>query len=137
MPRAYSSPACFMHEMAPVSTRTRCVQIKRVYDERSPSDGYRVLVDRLWPRGIRKEDAAIDDWLRDLAPSTELRKWFGHDPDRWREFRKRYRAELRRRTATLKALRQRAAHQRVTLIYSASDTRLNQAAVIKEFIQEF
>ncbi len=137
MPRAYSSPACFMHEMAPVSTRTRGVQIKRVYDERSPSDGYRVLVDRLWPRGIRKEDAAIDDWLRDLAPSTELRKWFGHDPDRWREFRKRYRAELRRRTAPLKALRQRAAHQRVTLIYSARDTRLNQAAVIKEFIQEF
>ncbi len=125
-----------MHELEPARTRGRGVQIKRVYDERSPSDGYRVLVDRLWPRGIRKQDAAIDDWLRDLAPSTGLRKWFAHDPDRWLEFRKRYRAELRQQASQLKALRQRAAHQRVTLIYVARDTRHNQAVVIKEVIQK-
>ena len=134
--RTYSSPPCFMHELEPAPTRGRRVQIKRIYDERSPADGYRVLVDRLWPRGIRKQDAAIDDWLRELAPSTELREWFGHDPNRWLEFRRRYRAELRQHTSRLDALRQRAVRRRVTLIYSARDTLFNQAAVLKEVIQD-
>jgi uncharacterized protein YeaO (DUF488 family) len=134
--RAYSSPPCFMHELEPALTRGRSVQIKRIYDERSPSDGYRVLVDRLWPRGIRKQDAAIDDWLRELAPSAQLRKWFDHDPSRWLEFRRRYRAELRQHTSQVNALRQRTAHRRVTLIYSARDTLFNQAAVLKEVLQE-
>ena len=123
-------------ELEPAPTRGRNVQIKRIYDERSASDGYRVLVDRLWPRGIRKQDAAIDDWLRELAPSTQLREWFGHDPNRWLDFRKRYRVELRQHTSQLNALRQRAVRRRVTLIYSARDTLFNQAAVLKEVIQE-
>ncbi len=125
-----------MHELEPAPIRGRSVQIKRIYDERSPSDGYRVLVDRLWPRGIRKEDAAIDDWQRELAPSTQLREWFSHDPDRWLEFRRRYRAELRQHTAQVNALRQRAVRRRLTLLYSARDTMFNQAVVLKEVIQE-
>ena len=135
-PRTFSSPPCFMHELEPALPRGRGVQIKRIYDGRSLSDGHRVLVDRLWPRGITKQDAAIDDWLRELAPSTELREWFGHDPNRWLEFRRRYRAELRQHTSQLNALRKRAARRRVTLIYSARDTLFNQAAVLKEVIQD-
>jgi uncharacterized protein YeaO (DUF488 family) len=132
----YSSPACLMHELAPASAARRAVQIKRVYDDPARSDGYRVLVDRIWPRGIKKQDAALDDWLRELAPSTELRKWFGHEPKRWPEFRKRYRAELLHNKAQLNALRQRAEHRRVTLIYSARDLRFNQAVALKEVIEE-
>lgn len=112
------------------------VQIKRIYDAPALSDGYRVLVDRIWPRGIKKRDAALDDWLRELAPSTKLRKWFGHDPRRWNEFRERYRLELREQTPRLNALRQEVARRRVTLIYSARDPRHNQAVVLKEVIQE-
>ena len=132
--RTYDSPRRSMHVLETNLARARKVQIKRVYDERSPADGYRVLVDRLWPRGIRKQDAALDEWLRDLAPSTQLREWFDHDPDRWLEFRKRYRAELREHGARLNALRQRAAHRRVTLVYGARDTLFNHAAVLKEVL---
>jgi len=132
--REYSSPACLMHELAPVFAGQNDVQIKRIYDEPLTSDGYRVLVDRIWPRGLRKRDAAIDQWLRDLAPSTELRKWFGHDPDRWGEFRQRYRTELDQHGSLLRELRRRAAHQRVTLLYSAKNRQLNQAVVLREAI---
>jgi uncharacterized protein YeaO (DUF488 family) len=134
--RAYSSSACFIHELEPASAVERDVHIKRIYDEPARSDGCRVLVDRIWPRGIKKRDAALDDWARELAPSTELRKWFGHDPKRWPEFRKRYRFELRQRASQLNALRQRAAHRRVTLLYGARDRQFNQAVVLKELIQE-
>jgi uncharacterized protein YeaO (DUF488 family) len=134
--RAHSSPACLMHELEPTPTEGREVQIKRIYDAPARSDGYRVLVDRIWPRGIKKQDAALADWLRELAPSTKLRKWFGHDPKRWTEFRKRYRIELREQTSRLNALRQQATRRRVTLVYSARDPRLNQAEVLKEVIQE-
>jgi uncharacterized protein YeaO (DUF488 family) len=133
--REYNSPACFMHELKPASAG-RAVRIKRIYDDPTRSDGYRVLVDRIWPRGIKKQDAALDDWLRDLAPSTALRKWFGHEPKRWPEFRKRYRAELRQSKTQLHALRERAEHRRVTLIYSARSQRFNQAVVLKEVIEE-
>jgi uncharacterized protein YeaO (DUF488 family) len=118
------------------ATKGNEVRIKRIYEAPSRSDGYRVLVDRIWPRGIRKGDAAIADWLRELAPSTRLRKWFAHDPARWTEFRKRYRTELRGQASLLDALRQQAARRRVTLVYSARDPQLNQAAVLKEVIQE-
>ena len=119
-----------------VAARGRRVRIKRVYDERSPSDGYRVLVDRLWPRGITKQHAAIDAWLRELAPSSELRQWFDHDPRRWLEFRRRYRGELRQHNGQLDELRQRAAHRQVTLVYGARDQLFNQAVVLKEVIQD-
>src|SRR5687768_15860368 len=90
--REYSSPACFLHELEPEVSgiNTGGVQIKRVYDAPAPSDGQRLLVDRLWPRGLRKEQAALDGWLKDVAPSPTLRKWFGHEPERFAEFRKRY-----------------------------------------------
>jgi uncharacterized protein YeaO (DUF488 family) len=96
-PRAYSSPACYLHELSPAHKLAHRgdIQIKRIYDEADAADGLRVLVDRLWPRGISKQRAALDDWLADLAPSTALRKWFHRDATRWLEFGRRYRAELR------------------------------------------
>ena len=109
---------------------------KRIYEPWAASDGCRVLVDRIWPRGITKRDAALDAWLRELAPSTDLRKWFGHDPNRWPEFRKRYRTELGQHTTQLNALRHLAAHRRVTLLYGARDRQFNQAVVLKEVLQE-
>lgn len=107
------------------------VRIKRIYDKPERSDGLRVLVDRIWPRGVTKRAAALDDWLRELAPSTGLRKWFGHDPRRWSEFRRRYRVELREHALQLNALRRLAARQRVTLVYSARDAQMNQAVVLQ------
>src|SRR5674476_1690666 len=98
------------------------INLKRVYEGASPSDGFRVLVDRLWPRGISKEEAHIDEWLRDIAPTTELRKWFGHDPEKWPEFRRRYRAELDANPEALKPLLEAAREGDVTLLYSARDT---------------
>ena len=127
--REFSSPACFMPDELDV-------RIKRIHDAPARSDGFRVLVDRVWPRGIKKQDAALDEWLRELAPSTELRKWFGHDPERWSEFRKRYRAELRERASELHALRGRAARERVTLLYGAKDPERNQAVVLEEVMRE-
>jgi uncharacterized protein YeaO (DUF488 family) len=123
--------------MAKEASRTRGgIRVKRIYDAPSPADGCRVLVDRVWPRGIKKQDAALDEWRRELAPSTELRKWFGHDPERWPTFRKRYRAELRKHSAELRALRARAKTQRVTLLYGAKDTEHNQAVVLAEALRE-
>ena len=110
------------------------VVLKRAYDSPSDEDGMRVLVDRLWPRGVRKVDAAIDHWLKDLAPSTELRKWFGHDPARWNEFRRRYSAELRERRSELDQLRDLARKHRVTLVYAARDETHNEAAVLRDIL---
>ncbi|HSC08216.1 MAG TPA: DUF488 family protein [Steroidobacteraceae bacterium] len=112
------------------------VRIKRIYDKPERSDGARVLVDRVWPRGVTKHDAALDDWLRELAPSSRLRRWFGHDPRRWSEFRIRYHAELRQHAPRLDALRRRAAQERVTLLYGAKDTQMNQAVVLQEAIRK-
>ena len=107
--------------------------IKRVYSDPSPRDGVRILVDRIWPRGISKERACIDEWRKELAPSTRLRQWFSHDPHKWKEFRRRYRAELRRscQTEALKALVVLSRKQTITLIYSAADEEHNQAVVLK------
>ncbi|ENO84411.1 DUF488 domain-containing protein [Thauera linaloolentis] len=113
------------------------IRIQRIYDPPSPADGCRVLVDRLWPRGIAKEAAALDHWLRDLAPSTELRRWFGHDPARWNEFRRRYAEELRTgaAAAALDGLRALAASQPVlTLLYAAHDGTHNNAAALREHL---
>ncbi|MDE2229176.1 MAG: DUF488 domain-containing protein [Alphaproteobacteria bacterium] len=110
------------------------VNLKRAYLPPSPQDGYRVLVDRIWPRGLRKKKARIDLWLKDVAPSTALRKWFGHDPARWREFRRRYQAELARQATPLEKLRAMARKGRLTLIFGARDERHNQAVVLKDLL---
>jgi uncharacterized protein YeaO (DUF488 family) len=108
------------------------VNYRRIYDEASPEDGVRVLVDRLWPRGMRKQDAHVDVWMRDVAPSTELRRWYGHDPDRFAEFRRRYLAELRdpSRHEAVQRLRETADHNKTTLLTATHDVDLSQAAVL-------
>lgn len=110
------------------------VKLKRAYEPPSADDGARVLVDRLWPRGVRKTEAAVDHWLKDVAPSHELRRWFGHDPERWSEFRRRYKAELKSNPAALDELRSLVRQGRVTLVYSAHDPDHNQAVVLKELL---
>jgi uncharacterized protein YeaO (DUF488 family) len=107
------------------------VRIKRVYDEPAPADGYRVLVDRIWPRGVSKDAAAVGEWLRDVGPSTELRRWFGHEPSRFEEFADRYRAELEGSEALARLRALAAEHPVLTLVYSAKDTRHNQAVVLQ------
>ena len=109
------------------------VRIKRIYEPPGP-DGERVLVDRLWPRGVSKEAAGIDQWLKDIAPSGELRAWFGHDPARWEEFRRRCRRELTACREQIEALRRLARQRPLTLLYSARDERHNQAVVLREVI---
>jgi uncharacterized protein YeaO (DUF488 family) len=108
------------------------VHLKRAYEPAAPSDGYRVLVERLWPRGLRKADAHIDEWLKEVAPSHELRRWFGHDPSRFSEFRERYKRELRSEPAhtALVELAHRAGRKKVTLVYSAHDEVHNNAVVL-------
>lgn len=114
------------------------IEIKRVYAEPGAGDGMRILVDRVWPRGISKERARLDDWRKDLAPSTPLRKWFGHDPARWKEFRARYRAELKRAgpSDALTELARLSRRKTVTLVYGAADETHNQAVALKEFLDE-
>lgn len=114
------------------------IRIKRIYDPYSPEDGRRVLVDRVWPRGMRKDEAGLDEWLKDLAPSTALRKWFGHDPARWEDFQARYRAELDAPESRelLERLAREAETGTVTLLYGAKDERHNQAVVIRRLVEE-
>jgi len=109
-------------------------QVKRVYDSPHGNDGLRILVDRLWPRGLTKQDAAIDQWLRACAPSDELRKWFGHDRTRWEEFKKRYFAELRAREELLAPIRALASEKRVTLLFGSSDVECNNAVALMEYL---
>lgn len=109
--------------------------IKRVYDKPAKSDGARILVDRLWPRGISKKEAALDDWCKEVAPSAELRKWFGHDPERWAEFRRRYRAELKANAAAVGELRERIKARSATLLYAAHDADHNNAVVLAEYLR--
>lgn len=113
------------------------IRLKRAYEEPARSDGPRILVDRIWPRGVAKEDADIAHWLKGLAPSTELRKWFGHDPDKWPEFRERYLKELTSEDASedlekLNSLLDE--HNRITLVFAAKNTELNNAVVLRGFI---
>ena len=110
------------------------VKLKRAYEPPDPGDGTRVLVDRLWPRGVSKANAAVDLWLKDLAPSTELRKWFGHDPSRWQEFRERYATEVRQHQEAYDQLRELARKGPVTLVYSAHDEVHNDAVVLRSLL---
>lgn len=114
------------------------IRMKRVYSEPNKQDGVRILVDRVWPRGFSKERARIDEWRKELAPSTALRKWFGHDPPKWAGFQTRYRKELAQSDGieALKELAARARHEAITLVYSATDEQHNQAVVLKEFLDE-
>ena len=111
------------------------VRLKRVYEPAGPMDGYRVLIDRLWPRGVSRERAKLDSWEKELPPSTELRQWFGHEPSRFEEFRRRYIEELRSQRPRLAALRRRARDGTLTLVYSAHDTEHNDAVVLAEVLR--
>jgi uncharacterized protein YeaO (DUF488 family) len=110
------------------------LRLKRVYEPAAREDGVRVLIDRLWPRGLTKEKAAIDHWMKEIAPSAELRKWFGHDPDRWTEFRSRYMDELRQHVALLDQIRDLAKEGTVTLVFGAHDEEHNDAVVLQEVL---
>jgi uncharacterized protein YeaO (DUF488 family) len=110
------------------------LKVKRAYAAAAASDGYRILVDRLWPRGVTKAKAAIDEWNRELAPSPELRKWFDHDPEKWSEFRLRYRAELKSHRDALRAIATRAKREPVTLLFGAKDEDHNNAVVLRDLI---
>jgi uncharacterized protein YeaO (DUF488 family) len=111
------------------------IKLKRVYEDPSPNDGVRVLVERLWPRGLSKKRAAVDLWLKEVAPSPELRKWFGHDPARWKQFKERYREELRVKKDAIRLLKQEAKKGTVTLVYAARDEEHNGALVLKRRLQ--
>lgn len=108
------------------------IKIKRVYEDPAKEDGIRILVDRLWPRGLTKQRACLDLWLRDIAPSTELRKWFNHDPEKWKEFGIRYRKELENNIESVEALKEQLKKGTVTLVYGAKDEAHNEALVLKE-----
>lgn len=110
------------------------ILLKRAYEPAAPEDGRRFLVERLWPRGVGKADLRLDDWLKDVAPSPELRRWFGHDPEKWPEFRRRYFAELRANEAALAPLREAFRGGRVTLVYGARDTEHNAAVALREYL---
>ena len=111
------------------------ISIKRVYEKPSSSDGKRILVDRLWPRGLTKEHARIDLWLRDLAPSTELRNWYGHDPEKWTDFKKRYWKELDKNLGLVSKLAEECRKSMVTFVFSSKEEKLNNAAALKEYIE--
>jgi uncharacterized protein YeaO (DUF488 family) len=115
--------------------KAMAVRLKRAYELVERSDGYRVLIDRIWPRGVSKEQARLDEWARELAPSSELRRWFGHDPAKFEEFRRRYRDELAAQGEKLRELRSRARNGTLTLVYSARDTEHNDAVVLAELLR--
>ncbi|MBJ6750144.1 DUF488 domain-containing protein [Geomonas anaerohicana] len=112
------------------------IRLKRIYDEAAAQDGVRVLVDRLWPRGISKDKAHLDRWEKELAPSDELRHWFGHDPEKWQEFRARYRKELEGQGTLIEELAALAAGKTLTLLYAAKDEEHNNAVVLKEILED-
>lgn len=112
------------------------IKVKRAYEPASSDDGYRILVDRLWPRGISKEKSQLGEWMKEVSPSTELRKWFSHDPAKWSEFKDRYRQELADKTDYLDAIKEKASKGDVTLVYGAKDKEFNQAIALKDFIEQ-
>ena len=125
-----------MNDRPPEPPADPDIRVRRIYEPPRPTDGHRVLVDRLWPRGVSKERAAIDTWMREIAPSTDLRRWFAHDPARWPEFKRRYFAELRGHGDLVAEIVTLARRRRVTLVYSARDTDHNQAVALAEFLRE-
>lgn len=112
------------------------IRVKRVYDTQEPSDGVRFLIDRIWPRGIKREALKIDGWLKDVAPGDSLRRWFGHDPEKWHEFRRRYFAELDGKPETWQPILKAARHGPVTLLFSAREERYNNAVALKEYVED-
>jgi uncharacterized protein YeaO (DUF488 family) len=110
------------------------IHVKRVYDPPGQNDGVRILVDRIWPRGLTKEEAQLDLWLKDVGPSDELREWFGHDPDRWPEFQRRYFAELADKTTLIEEIREKARTGKVTLLFGARNEEMNQAVALKKYV---
>ncbi len=112
------------------------IALKRVYESPASSDGFRILVERLWPRGLSKKDARVDLWLKDAAPSTDLRRWFDHDAEKWPEFRRRYFAELEGRAAAIEPVLERAREGAVTFVFASRETRYNNAVALKEFVKE-
>jgi uncharacterized protein YeaO (DUF488 family) len=161
-PKRYTSPSCFVKDSDQFSFKNTVFQaakykifliyysfplkenglrggqlmlrIKRIYDPASPEDGKRILVDRLWPRGLKKEEAKIDEWLKEIAPSDELRKWFSHDPSRYQEFKKRYTKELKQKKELLEQIRNEAKKGTVTLLFSAKDPEHNNATALEELL---
>ena len=111
------------------------IKTKRVYDKYENSDGVRILVDRLWPRGIKKEEARIDEWLKDIAPSDSLRKWYSHDPEKWSEFKKKYYSELKDKKEVLQNLMKKG-EKDITLVYSSKELRYNNANALKEYLEK-
>jgi uncharacterized protein YeaO (DUF488 family) len=111
------------------------IKIKRAYEQPEKDDGVRILVDRLWPRGLTKKKASVDLWLKDIAPSTELRKWFAHDQDKWKRFRGRYQTEIGKNPDLIKVLKRKAREGTITLIYGARDEKHNEALVLKQFLE--
>jgi uncharacterized protein YeaO (DUF488 family) len=110
------------------------IALKRVYEAPSRGDGLRILVERLWPRGLSKKDAKVDLWLKEIAPTTELRKWFGHEPEKWKQFQRRYAAELGHNKDLVGLLKQKGKEGKVTLVYAARDEQRNGAVVLQEFL---
>ncbi len=110
------------------------LRIKRIYDSASSEDGKRILIDRLWPRGMKKEEAKIDEWVKDIAPSDQLRKWFSHDPSKYPEFKKRYIKELEKKSDLVQRIKNEAKRETVTLLFSAKDIEHNNATVLKELL---
>jgi len=133
--REPSSPVCYLREFDDLSTPAANVCIKRAYEPASRTDGARILIDRLWPRGVKRSSLAIDAWLKDVAPSAALRTWFHQDPEkRWPEFQKRYRAELRSRSEALQPLSEALRRGKLTLVYGARDPNHNHALILREFL---
>jgi uncharacterized protein YeaO (DUF488 family) len=111
------------------------IKLKRAYEKPGPEDGLRILVERLWPRGISKENARLDAWMKDVAPSNELRKWYNHDPAKWAEFKKRYFAELDGENDAVEALRKTVRGKKVTFVYGSKEEKYNSAAALKEYLE--
>lgn len=120
--------------MKAVSRPQRPIRLKRAYEPPAPEDGRRFLVERLWPRGVRKESLGLDGWLKDVAPSPDLRRWFGHDPEKWGEFRRRYFGELREHEDALEPLRAASRRGTVTLVYGSHDTEHNAAVALRDYV---
>ncbi len=112
------------------------IKIKRIYDPASPDDGKRIYIDRLWPRGMKKEEVKMDEWLKEVSPSDSLRKWFGHDPAKYEEFKRRYAKELEKHSETLERIRQEGKKKTVTLLFSAKDIEHNNATVMQEILSQ-
>ena len=113
------------------------IRLKRIYDKPTKADGRRFLVDRIWPRGLKKNEARIDEWLKEIAPTTPLRKWFAHDPGKWKEFKRRYSAELDKQREKIEELASDARKSTVTLLFAAKDTEYNNAVALKEYVDQF